>query len=65
VIGVVYYLRPVVYMYMFEPAAYFDEPTKHLSTRMTFFVSACLVVVTGFFASPLFAKIQTTIESIF
>lgn len=65
VIGVVYYLRPVVHMYMFEPSDYFDEPTKYFSTRAMFVVSAGLVVVVGIAASPVFAKLQTTIESLF
>lgn len=65
VIGVVYYLRPVVHMYMHEPSAYFDEPTKYFSTRVIFALSAGLVVLVGFAASPVFIKVQSTIESLF
>lgn len=65
VVGVVYYLRPVVNMYMHDPSARFEEPMKYVPTRLALLASAILVVVVGLAASPVLESIQSSVSRLF
>lgn len=65
VVGVVYYMRPIVNMYMHEPSPYFEEPLKYNGTRLALTLSALVVVVLGVFSSPVVIKLQTAVQSLF
>lgn len=65
VIGVVYYLRPVVNMYMFAPQSHFDEPLKYGPTRVVFVLSALAVLVLGIASSPILTKVRLLLSPLF
>ena len=63
VISVYYYLRPIVVMYMKDGEEREISDMVKISTRMTIFVSAILVVILGVVSGPLFAAIETALSS--
>lgn len=65
VVGVVYYLRPVVYMYMYEPQQYFDEPLKYSATRAAMALSVAVVIVLGFISSPVLNEVHESLAALF
>lgn len=62
IVGVYYYLRPVVLMFMSDAPAPAERPTWGL--RLTLGVSALCVVVVGVFASPLYTSLAATLKSL-
>ena len=60
-IGVYYYLRPIVVMYMKEGFA--EEAVNPMNaTRITILASAVLVVVLGVFSGPIFQIFEKAIS---
>ena len=64
VISVVYYLRPIVMMYMSdgEPA---EVMKSHMLTRAAVVFSAILIVALGIFSSPLLKIVQRSVLNLF
>lgn len=59
VIGVYYYLRPVVYMYMKEKEIHEDFVQNHsVATTATIVFSVIMIIVLGFAAQPFLVKIM-------
>lgn len=65
VVGVVYYLRPVVNMYMLEPDEYYEEPLKYPFTGLAVAASVALVIVVGLISSPILERVQNSVQSLF
>jgi NADH-quinone oxidoreductase subunit N len=65
VVGVVYYLRPVVNMYMFEPDEYYEEPSKHVFTRVALAAAVALVIIVGIASNPILNMVKASVESLF
>jgi NADH-quinone oxidoreductase subunit N len=60
-IGVYYYLRPIVVMYMKDGKV--EEPSHPMSaTRITILASAVLVIVIGIFSGPIFQIFEKAIS---
>jgi NADH-quinone oxidoreductase subunit N len=58
VVGVYYYLRPIVYMYMKEKEIHEDfVQNDNLATRATIYFCIAMVIILGFAAQPFLTKI--------
>ncbi len=65
VVGVVYYLRPVVNMYMHEADEYYEEPLKYPFTGFTLAASVALVFIVGLASGSLLERLQESVQSLF
>jgi NADH-quinone oxidoreductase subunit N len=64
VIGVYYYLRPVVYMYMGDEVGQVIDHGKQL-TKAAVAVSAALTIVLGLTSQPIYDFVRSTVQSLF
>ena len=61
VIGVYYYLRPIVMMYMKEGDADVADHSLY-ATTVTAVASAIFILVVGLFSGPLFALVEKSLS---